>query len=151
MLEEERDDACSELLELSAARESCFLALSIAEFTASTYAFIFAESTFAVSALAESALAVSATAESGAAKLEEAGVSTLLEETTTELDTGATLLELGFWAGTLLELTAALETGAGVAAGATLLELGVTALASLLAGCSAAWASASNSAKRSRV
>jgi hypothetical protein len=137
--------ACSELLELSAARESCFLDFSTEAFTASTYSFIFAEST-----LAESTLAESATAESAATEADEdetADVSatgatagaTLLEETTSELDSAT---ELDDGAGAELERFAE-ETGAG----ATLLELGTVFTES--ADC---WvASASNSANRSRV
>ena len=127
MLEEERDGAGSELLELSAARESCFLDFSIAAFTASIYSFIFAESTLAESTFAESTLAESATAESattGTDEDETADVSaagatagaTLLEETATELDSAT---ELDDGTGAELERFAE-ETGAG----ATLLELG---------------------------
>lgn len=122
MLEEERDGAGSELLELSAARESCFLDFSIAAFTASIYSFIFAESTLAESATVESATAESAA--TGADEDETANVSaagatagaTLLEETATELDSAT---ELDDGTGAELERFAE-ETGAG----ATLLELG---------------------------
>jgi len=141
--------ACSELLELSAARESCFLDFSTEAFTASTYSFIFAESTLAESTLAESATAESAA--TGADEDETADVSatgatagatagaTLLEETTSELDSAT---ELDDGAGAELERFAE-ETGAG----ATLLELGTVFTES--ADC---WeASASNSANKSRV
>ena len=142
LLEEISGAGCSELLELSAARESRILASSTCLFIDATYEssgeICCAESATAESATDESGCTAESAFATGAAGTVSAGADTATEELLAMLELeGATELDCG---------TSELEDAATLDAGTTLLEEGAT----LLEDASAASASASNSANRSR-